>query len=105
MEMLQRILGIILPVFVTIGVGYGYARLRGESVRSDMVPVNRVSMEVLCPLLVFSALAAKDFDVANNSMLILAGVLIALGSGLLAWPVARAFGYDLRTFVPPMMYN
>ena len=62
METFHRILGIILPVFAIIGVGYGYARLRGESVRADMVPVNRVSMEVLCPLLVFTALAAKDFD-------------------------------------------
>ena len=35
METFQRILGIILPVFAIIGVGYGYARLRGESVRSD----------------------------------------------------------------------
>jgi predicted permease len=105
MEMLQRILGIILPVFVIIGVGYGYARLRGESVRSDMVPVNRVSMEVLCPLLVFTALAAKDFDVAHNVSLIIAGILISLGSGLLAWPLARLLGYDPRSFVPPMMYN
>jgi predicted permease len=105
MEAFERILGIILPVFIIIAVGYGYARLRGEAVKSDMTVVNRVSMEVLCPLLVFSALAAKDFDVANNSMLILAGALISLGSGLLAWPVARAFGYDVRSFVPPMMYN
>ena len=37
MDMFQRILGIILPVFVIIGLGYIYARLRGESVRSDMV--------------------------------------------------------------------
>ena len=105
MEMLQRILGIILPVFAIIGVGYGYARLRGESVRADMGAVNRVSMEVLCPMLIFTALAAKDFDVGHNLVLIVAGVLISLGSGLLAWPLARLLGYDARTFVPPMMYN
>ena len=105
MEMFERILGIILPVLVVIGVGYVYARLRGESVRTDMVPVNRVSMEVLCPLLIFTALAAKDFDVAHNVSLIAAGVLISLGSGLLAWPLARLLGYDPRSFVPPMMYN
>ena len=105
METFQRILGIILPVFAIIGVGYGYARLRGEGVRSDMVPVNRVSMEVLCPLLIFTALAAKDFDIASNVSLIIAGVLISLGSGLLAWPLARLLGYDPRSFVPPMMYN
>jgi hypothetical protein len=105
MEVLQRIVGIILPVFIIIALGYGYARLRGEQVKSDMTAVNRVSMDVLCPLLVFTALAAKDFDIARNGTLILAGVLIALGSGLLAWPVARMLDYDARTFVPPMMYN
>jgi predicted permease len=105
MEMFEHIASIILPVFAIIGVGYVYARLRGETVKSDMAAVNRVSMEVLCPLLVFTALAARDFDVAHNGMLILAGVLISLGSGLLAWPVARLLGYDVRSFVPPMMYN
>ncbi|HJV73369.1 MAG TPA: AEC family transporter [Noviherbaspirillum sp.] len=105
MQVFERILGIILPVFIIIGLGYGYARLRGERVKSDMTSVNRVSMDVLCPLLVFTALAAKDFDLVHNATLILAGVLIALGSGLIAWPVARMFGYDVRSFVPPMMYN
>ncbi|MEC4721524.1 AEC family transporter [Noviherbaspirillum sp. CPCC 100848] len=105
MQVLERILGIILPVFIIIAVGYGYARLRGERVRADMLSVNRVSMDVLCPLLIFSALAAKDFDLARSGLLILAGVIISLGSGLIAWPVARLLGYDARTFVPPMMYN
>jgi predicted permease len=105
METFERIAGIIMPVFVIIGVGYAYARLRGKDVKSDMTAVNRLSLEVLCPLLVFTALAAKDFDVVHNGTLILAGLLIALGSGLLAWPVARMLGYDARTFVPPMMYN
>lgn len=105
MAIFERILGIILPVFIIIGVGYAYARLRGDAVRNDMSSVNRVSMEALCPLLVFTALAGKDFDLAHNGTLILAGVLISLGSGLLAWPVARLFGYDVRSFIPPMMYN
>ncbi len=105
MQVFERILGIILPVFIIIGLGYGYARLRGERVKTDMGAVNRVSMDVLCPLLVFTALASKDFDVVQNATLILAGVLISVGSGLLAWPVARLLGYDARSFIPPMMYN
>ncbi|MET3117958.1 putative permease [Undibacterium sp. GrIS 1.8] len=110
MELFERIIAIILPVFIIIGLGYLYARVRsttdkGAGVKDDMVAINRVSMDVLCPLLVFCALAAKEFDVAHNAWLILAGVLIALGSGLLAWPVARLLGYDVRSFVPPMMYN
>jgi len=105
MDILERITGIILPVFAIIAIGYGYARWRGEVVRSDMASVNRVSMEVLAPLMVFSALSAKDFDLAHNGWLILASVIISLGSGLLAWPVAKMLGYDKRTFLPPMMYN
>ena len=105
MEVFERIIGIILPVFAIVIAGYGYARMRGETVKMDMTAVNRVSMDVLCPLLVFTAMAGKDFDLANNGTLILAGVLISLGSGLRAWPVARLLGYDESSFVPPMMYN
>ncbi|MDT3677882.1 MAG: AEC family transporter [Burkholderiaceae bacterium] len=101
----QRILTIILPVFITIAIGYGYARWRGEAVRAEMGAVNRISMDILCPLLVLTAFASKDFDLASNLELIVAGILISLGSGLLAWPLARLLGYDLRSFVPPMMYN
>jgi predicted permease len=105
MEVFQRIASIILPVFLIIAAGYGYARLRGDSVKTDLTSVNRLSIELLCPLLLFSALAAKEFDLVANLPLLAAGALIALGSGLIAWPVARLFGYDTRTLVPPMIYN
>tara|TARA_R110001599_G_scaffold64023_4_gene179442 strand:- start:119536 stop:120456 length:921 start_codon:yes stop_codon:yes gene_type:complete len=105
MEILERILGIILPVFIIIAIGFAYARARGETVHADMASVSRVSMSVLSPLLIFTALAGKDFDLAQNGILILIGVVISLGSGLIAWPLARLLGYDVRTFVPPMMYN
>jgi predicted permease len=105
MEVFERITGIILPVFLMIFAGYGYTRLRGPTVKSDLAAVNRLSIELLCPLLLFSALASKEFDLLANLPLLLAGILIALGSGLIAWPVARMLGYDVRTFVPPMIYN
>ena len=105
MEVVHRIAGIILPVFMIIAAGYVYTRVRGDKVKAEMVQVNRISSELLCPLLLFWALASKDFDAMANMPLLLAGVLIALGSGLIAWPIARLFGFDLRTFVPPMIYN
>src|SRR5690606_31801292 len=103
--LVERILTIILPVFITIALGYGYGRWRGESVRAEMVPLNRINIDVLCPLLVLTAFASKDFDLANNTGLMAAGALISLGSGVLAWPVARLLHYDVRSFVPAMMYN
>ena len=38
-------------------------------------------------------------------MLLLGSVGVVLGSGLLAWPVARLMRANVRTFVPPMMFN
>jgi malate permease and related proteins len=99
--MIERLLGIILPVFSIILLGYLYAR----RVKPDMAMVNRISMEVLAPALVFSALASKDFDIAANKLLMLGSVGVVLGSGLLAWPYARLLHTDPRTFVPPMMFN
>jgi len=99
--MLGRILGIILPVFLIIVLGYFYAR----RAKPDMAWVNRINMNVLAPALIFTALASKDFDLAANKMLILAAAGVVVGSGLLAWPFAKLLHEDVRTFVPPMMFN
>ena len=99
--MLERILGIILPVFLVVLVGYLYAR----RVKPDMTIVNRISMTILAPALIFSALASKDFNVGENLPLMLGSVGVVLGSGLLAWPFAKLLHADHRTFVPPMMFN
>jgi predicted permease len=98
---LPRLAGIILPVFSIIALGWLYA----WRVKPDMAVTNRISMNVLAPALVFSALASKDFDVAANRMLLVGSVAVVVGSGLLAWPVARIMREQARTFVPPMMFN
>ncbi|MDF3036614.1 MAG: malonate transporter, partial [Paucimonas sp.] len=105
MPLLERIAAVILPVFAVIAIGYGYARMRGGPAKNEVASINRLTMEILCPILIFTALAARDFDLEHNGILIFAGILISLGSGVLAWPVARLMGYDARTFVPPMMFN
>jgi len=99
--MIERILGIILPVFSIVLLGFFYAR----RVKPDMAVVNRISMNVLAPALVFSALANKDFDVSANRALLIGSIAVVLGSGVLAWPFARWMKTSARTFVPPMMFN
>ena len=96
-----RVLGIILPVFSIVALGWLYAR----RAKPDMGWVNRISMNVLAPALIFSALANKDFDVVENRLLILGSIGVVLGSGLIAWPFAKLLHQDHRTFVPPMMFN
>jgi len=99
--MLERILGIILPVFLVIALGFAYPR----KAKPDMAWVNRINMNLLCPALIFTALAGKDFDLYANRLLILGSVGIVLGSGVLAWPFARLLREDYRTLMPPMMFN
>jgi len=99
--MFERLIGVILPVFFVIALGFVYAR----KAKPDMAWVNRLNMNVLAPALIFTALAGKDFDLAANRLLILACIGVVLGSGLLAWPFARLLRESPRTFVPPMMFN
>jgi hypothetical protein len=99
--LLQRVLGIILPVFGVILLGYIYARRE----KPDMTWVNRININVLAPALIFTALSSKDFDLTTHAVLILGAVGVVAGSGLLAWPFAKLLHEDPRTFVPPMMFN
>ncbi|WP_291010116.1 AEC family transporter [Hydrogenophaga sp.] len=101
MELIARIADVIIPVFLIVAIGYGYARRRAP----DLSAFNRIALDVLAPLLVYSALAAKDFRLGDHVALLVGGAILILGSGLLAWPLARAFGAQPRTLVPVVMFN
>ncbi|MEN9560473.1 MAG: hypothetical protein RLZZ502_1684, partial [Pseudomonadota bacterium] len=97
MNTLIRIVEIIGPVLAIIMVGTVFGRV----FKPDMKWVNRLALDVLGPMLVFSALASKEFDIYANANLIIASVTIVAVSGLIAWPFVRMLGEDPRTFVPP----
>ncbi len=101
-DLAYRIVAIIFPVFSIVAVGYLYARFRRGT---DMSSGNRINMEIFIPALIFDTLSAGDYDLSNYLILSLGGVVVILGSGLVAWPVARLLGYQWKTFVPPMMFN
>jgi len=99
--MVARILQIILPVFAIVAGGWLYGRLRGTEIGG----LNRLNMEIFVPALILGALAQKSFSLSENAGLVAGSLAVVLGSGLLAWPIARWLGADPRTFVPPMMFN
>jgi len=96
-----RIFSIIFPVFAcsALGAAYGYFR------RPDMAVVNRLNMEFFAPFLVFWALMDKSFDFLAFRDLAIGGVAVVLGSGLLLLPLAWLLRINLKTFLPPMMFN
>jgi predicted permease len=99
--MLQQLIGIVFPIFGLVAVGYFYARRHAP----DMAAANKVNLEVFTPALIFSVLSGENFELAAYSELALAGLLVVLGSGVLAWPVARLAGWRVKAFVPPMMFT
>jgi predicted permease len=99
--MLLRIISIVFPIFIIVLVGYLYGRQH----RPEMLAANRLNMEVFMPALIFSALASKSFNLADNLPTAVGAVVVVVGSGLLAWPLARLLGYDPKTLVPPVMFN
>ncbi|MFP8777606.1 AEC family transporter [Hydrogenophaga sp. RWCD_12] len=101
MELVTRIADVIIPVFLIVAIGYVYARRKAP----DMSVFNRIALDVLAPVLVYSALSSRDFHLASHVPLLIGGTVLILGSGLLAWPVAKLFGAQPRTLVPVAMFN
>src|SRR5919201_785972 len=86
--MIERIVSIIVPVFGVIGIGYAYARWRGERVRPEAAALNGVLLNLLAPLLCFTALASRAFELADHARLMAAGLIVVAGSGLFGWAPA-----------------
>jgi hypothetical protein len=101
-DLVYRIIAIIFPVFGIVALGYLYARYRRDT---DMSSGNRLNMDIFIPALIFDTLSTSDYALADYLLLTLGGAVVVLGSGLVAWPVARLMGYQWKTFVPPMMFN
>jgi predicted permease len=101
-ELIYRILAIIVPVFSIVAIGYVYARYRHDT---DMSSGNRLNMDVFTPALIFDYMSGSSYVLSDYLYLSVGGLLIILGSGVIAWPVARLLGYQWKTLVPPMMFN
>lgn len=101
MELLQRIAQVIVPVFFIVAIGFWY----GRRVQPDLRTFNRIVLDVLSPLLVYTALAGKEFRLGEHGLLLVAGALLILASGAAAWMLARATGTQPRSLVPVVMFN
>lgn len=99
--MIAQILATLLPVFLIAGCGTLYGRYRSPDIRG----LNTLNMELFVPMLIFAVLADQKAPLQDYASLALAAVVVVLGSGLVLWPLARWLRLDLKTFLPPMMFN
>ena len=101
-DLIYRIIAIIFPVFSIVALGYLYARQRHDT---DMSSGNRINMDIFTPALIFDFMSGSNYVLTDYLHLSLGCLAVVLGSGIIAWPVARLMGYQWKTLVPPMMFN
>ncbi|HLW05568.1 MAG TPA: AEC family transporter [Azoarcus sp.] len=99
--MAVRIIEILFPLFTITAVGY----FVGRRMKPDLSQANKLNMDVFVPALVFSALANRGFSIEGFMSLAAATLVVVIGSGAAAWLMAKALRIELRTLVPPIMFN
>ena len=99
--MFQQIFEIVMPLFLIVAIGYFY----GARVRPEMRITNQLVMDIFMPALIFHVLIQENFYPAQYATLMIAGALLMLTSGVVAFFVARLFGFSWRTFTPPAMFS
>ena len=97
----HRLVEILFPLFALVALGY----VIGKRHRPELSGANRLNMDVFTPALVFAALAGRQVDVLAYLPLVLAALVLVLGSGALGWWLAHRLQEDPRTLAPPMMFN
>ena len=101
MDLPWRIAQVIVPVFMIVAIGWAY----GRRTQPDLVTFNRIVLDVLSPLLVYTALADRGFRWEDHTALIGGGALLILATGAIAWGMARAAHTQPRTLVPVVMFT
>ncbi len=99
--MIWQLVSIVFPIFAIVLAGFLYGRRHSP----DMAAANKLNIDIFVPALIFDVLTGTSFNLAAYQALALGGCAVILGSALLAWPVARLAGYEIKTFLPPMMFN
>jgi len=99
--MIWQLISIIFPLFAIVSLGFIYGKKHGP----DMAAANKINIDIFVPALIFDVLTGKNFNPMDFQALTLAGIAVILGASITAWPVARLMGYQVKTFLPPMMFN
>ncbi len=94
--MFSEILAVTLPTFFMAFVGYAWVRLKQD------FPVDFVAKLVTLvgsPFLIFSTLALSGLSASALTTMLLASVILAAASGLIAFAGLKLVGWDPRAFV------
>lgn len=98
--MIERILGITLPIFIIIFIGLIYGRFK----KPNMVGANKIILDIALPCLIFTSLSTKHFELSASLHFLSAAALIVLLSGLAILPFTRFINVSRRSILPTVMF-
>ncbi|WP_068753913.1 AEC family transporter [Oleiphilus sp. HI0125] len=101
MELFDRIIGILGPIILIVGVGFFFAKKS----QPDLSVVNKLNLNLFTPFLIFSVLSQKNIELDQYLLFAFVAVLVVLLPGLLSIPLTKRLGVSWRTFLPPMMFR
>lgn len=84
---------VLLPILVVVGAGY----LLRRKFDLDVQSINRVSIYLLSPALIFTSLARIRLEAEETLRIGAFMVLFVLAMGVLSWSLGRALGLDAVT--------
>ena len=100
--MIQQVLEITAPVFVLATIGYVWAK---RGIPYDIAFVTRLATQIAMPCLIFSTLVRADISPAAVQEIALA-TLALYGAFAIVYAFAfRLAGLQLKTFLPPSVFN
>ncbi len=101
MPVLIQTLGVVLPVFSIIGIGYLFASFK----KISLDPLIDILLYLTIPALVISALLKKPLDPTDLYTVALSAGAVVLGTGVISWFYLGAIGRrDLKGFYLPTMF-
>ncbi len=101
MSLVTQIISIMFPIVAIVALG----TLLGRAATLNMSTANHLNLDVFVPALVFASLSDKTFSLAPHLSLALAGLIIVLLAGLVAFFISKTTSYSFRTIAPPMMFH
>lgn len=98
--MIAQLAEILVPIFITAGIGFGWEKL---GVEFPTQFVARVTVYVLAPCLVFGKMAGLEISLAAYGQVALATVLIIAAVSAVGFVALRLARLPLRAFMPPII--
>lgn len=96
-----KILSVVAPVFIIIGLGYFFARFK----KLSLEPIIDVMLYLTIPALVLSSLSKKSFAPSEMGLIALATLVVVLGTGALSYIYLTIIKRrDMRGFYLPAMF-